>query len=104
MSRQIIPTGNRVLVRIEKAEAQTSESGLYLGETEKKTEDEGIIVAKGLKLSREATKDDDGTTLEEELTIDTKVLFNPYSGVPVQHDGNEHLIVDIKDIIAIIRD
>ncbi|MBI3334154.1 co-chaperone GroES [Candidatus Pacearchaeota archaeon] len=84
----IIPLGERVLIKQLKQAEEKTKSGLILpkGSQEKK---EGIIVACGEK---------DGKPLP--LAVGDHILYTGFSSEEFELNGEKHLILDYKDIVA----
>lgn len=93
----IHPLGDRVLIK--QSEAQTkSAGGILLPENAKEKPREGIVIALGTgKLL------DDGTRSEFSVETGDRVLFSPYAGAPVKHEGEEFLVVREEEILGVIR-
>lgn len=88
---KIQPLGARVLIRpLVDNQARTG-SGLFIPETAKEKPQTGEVVAVG-----------DG----EEIRVKPgqKVLFPRNSGTVIRVDGDEHLIIQAENILAIIHD
>jgi len=95
---QIIPLGDRVLVKPLDAEEKTK-GGIILPDTAKEKPQEGKVVSVGKgKLS------DDGKLVALEVKTGDKVLYGKYSGTEIKVNGEDHLIVREEDILAIIKD
>ena len=90
MNDQIQPLGGRVLVRLLE-EPGTTASGIVLPDTAKEKPQRGEVVAVG---------DDD-----ELIRIDAGdvVLYPKYTGSDVSVDGDEHLILEATDLLAVVR-
>ncbi len=86
----IKPLADRVLIKVEEAETKTA-SGLFIPQTAQEKTLQGVVVAVG----------DDTET----ITVKTgdKVMYDKYAGTPIKIDGDEHLIVPMPDIIAIVE-
>jgi len=85
----IKPLGDRVLVKMEK-EGEKTKGGLYIPETAQEKTQMGPVVA---------ISDD-----EDEITVkvgDT-VLFDKYAGTNVSIDDQDHLILSMSDILAVV--
>lgn len=91
MSDQLQPLGARVLIRIVPEESVTK-SGLFLPDTAKEKPQRGEVVAVG----------DDGEVIK--VAVGDRVLFPKYSGTEIRIDGEDHLIVDSTELLAIIRE
>lgn len=89
MSMKLIPVGERVILRPVVAEEKTK-SGIYLPKSEDKKQ--GIIEEIGnLKENVSGLKKGD------------RVLYSGYSSEEFEMDGEKFLIVESKDIIAIME-
>ncbi len=86
---KVIPFGERVLLRIEKAKEERTKGGIYLPKSDEEKK-QGVIVSIG--------KDKDGKDLP--LKIGETVLYAGYSNEDIEIDGKKHVIVEFKDIIA----
>jgi chaperonin GroES len=80
-----------VLIKIDTAEEKTA-SGLFIPQTAQEKVNQGVVVALG------GDADDSKIVL-----INDKVMYDKYAGTPVKIDGDEHLIIDVGDIIAVIE-
>lgn len=83
------PLGDRILVKMEKEEEKTS-SGLYIPETAQEKTQVGVVVAVG---------DDD-----EEIKVKSgdRVMYDKYSGTTIKIDSDDHLILSMGDVLAIV--
>ncbi|MGO9179823.1 MAG: co-chaperone GroES [Candidatus Limnocylindrales bacterium] len=91
MSNQIQPLGSRVLVRVLDEESVTK-SGILLPDTAKEKPQRGEIVALG----------DDTETIK--VRVGDRVLFPKYTGTEIRLEGDDHLIIDSTDLLAILRE
>jgi len=91
MSDQIQPLGSRVLVRVE-AEENVTKSGLFVPDTAKEKPQRGIVAAIG----------DDRDVIKVE--VGNRVLFPKYTGAEIRIDGDDYLIIESTDLLAILRD
>ncbi|MCL1849615.1 MAG: co-chaperone GroES [Clostridiales bacterium] len=96
MSLQMKPLGDRVIVRPVTAE-QTLASGIVLPEiaSEKPQHGEVLAVGDGRVL-------DNGTKLPMEVKVGDKVLYSKYSGTEFKYNDEELLIMNERDIHAIL--
>ncbi len=90
MEDQIRPLGSRVLVRV-LAEPEMTASGIVLPDTAKETPQRGEVVAIG--------EDEDLI----KVVPGDHVLDPKYSGSAVTVDGDDHLIVEATDLLAVLR-
>ena len=91
MSDQIQPLGSRVLVRIEPEETVTK-SGLFVPDTAEEKPQRGIVAAIG----------DDRDLIKVE--VGNRVLFPKYTGAEIRIDGDDFLIIESTDLLAVLRD
>lgn len=88
----IIPIGERVLIKIDKSKEEITKSGIYLPKSndEKK---QGIIVEVGSFK--------DGKPLP--LNKGDKVIYGGYSNEEIEIENIKHVIIEFKDIVAKIE-
>ncbi len=91
MSLSVQPLGSRVLVRIEQEESVTK-SGLYVPDTAKEKPQRGVVVAIG----------DDQDVIK--VAAGDRVLFAKYTGTEITLEGEDHLIIEATDLLAILRE
>ncbi|MEJ2706678.1 MAG: co-chaperone GroES [Anaerolineales bacterium] len=89
---KVQPLGSRVLLKPEEESESRTSSGLYIPETAKEKPQTGFIIAVGDE--------------EEDIKVKVgqKVLFPKYTGTEIKLDGEDHLIMDADDILAIIQE
>lgn len=90
MSEQVQPLGSRVLVRVV-ADESVTKSGIFLPDTAKEKPQRGEVVAVG----------DDTETIK--VAVGDRVLFPKFSGTEIRLDGDDHLILESNDLLAILR-
>ncbi len=88
----IKPVGERVLLKPVLEEEKTK-GGIYIPESARENNKKGKVIAVG--------KDKEGKDLP--LKKDAVVLYSGYSNEEIELDGEKYVIVDYKDIIAIIE-
>ncbi len=91
MSTQVQPLGSRVLVRV-LAEESVTKSGILLPDTAKEKPQRGEVVAVG----------DDTETIK--VSVGDRVLFPKYTGTEIRLEGDDHLIIDSTDLLAILHE
>ncbi len=89
---KIKPIGERVLIRQNKKEEKTA-GGIYIPDSAKEERKEGVVVSAGQYK--------DGSVLP--LKEGDKVLYGGYSSEEVEIDGQKHVFVDFKDVLAKIE-
>lgn len=97
MATTIKPLEDRVLVQPLEAE-QTTASGLVIPDTAKEKPQEGRVVATG-----PGRWDEDG---EKRIPLDLAegdiVVFSKYGGTELKYDGQEYLLLNARDILAVV--
>ena len=83
----IKPLGERVLVKMDKVEEKTA-GGIFIPQTAQEKTQIAVV---------EAIGDEDKT-----VKVGQKILHDKYAGTSVKMDGEEYLILNIKDVLAII--
>jgi chaperonin GroES len=96
MAKQIKPLGDRMVVK-PTAKEETTKSGIVLPDTAKEKPQEGEVLAVG-----PGRVQDDGKRIPMEVKAGDKVMFAKYSGTEIKLDGEDVLILNERDILAII--
>ena len=94
---KVRPLGSKVLVKRDKA-PETTEGGIIIPDTANEKPLEGVVVAVGKGRVLE-----NGKTQKLTVKKGDVVFFGPYSGTELSLEGDDHLIVDESEIIAIIE-
>ena len=96
--KEIIPLGDRVLVKPAEKEKKTK-SGIIIPDTVDKERPEiGKVVAVGAgKVT------DEGKVIPLKVKAGDTVLFSKYGPDEVKYEGEEYLIVSESNILAIIK-
>jgi len=92
------PLGKRILVKPSQIEERTS-GGLVIPPTsgDEKRPETGEVIKLG------TGKDKKGKEINFEIKVGDKVYFKKYSPEEVEIDQEKYLIIDIEDILAIIK-
>ena len=88
---KIKPLGARVIVEPTIAEQKTA-GGIIIPDSAKEKPQQGTVVAIG-----KGTKD-----VSMEVAVGNIVMYGKYSGTELNYDGNDYIIIDQKDILAIL--
>jgi chaperonin GroES len=94
---KIRPLADKVLVERIEAEAKTK-GGIVLPDNAKEKPKRGVIVAAG-----DGKVLDDGSRQSLQVKKGDEVLFTSYAGTDVKVGGDEFLIMDESDIMAVIE-
>ena len=97
MSDKIKPLGDRVLIKALEREEKTK-SGIVLPDTAKEKPQEGRVLAVGSGKTL-----DNGTKVALEVQVGQKVIFSKYAGTEVKLDGEEMMILNERDILAVVE-
>jgi chaperonin GroES len=89
------PLGDRVLIRIEETE-NALPSGLVIPDTAKEKPQEGTVVAVGPGSYHE------GTRIPLDVKEGDRVLFSKYGGTEVKVGGEEFMMLNERDVLAIV--
>lgn len=92
------PLNDKVIVRPIESEGKTA-GGLSIPESAREKQSQGDVLAVGPGRVHEAT----GARNPIDLKEGDRVLYAKYSGIEIKQDGEDVLILDEGDIIAIVR-
>jgi chaperonin GroES len=89
---KVKPLADRVMVKLEKNEAKTA-GGIIIPDTAQEKTQQGTVIDVG------------PGTEKEKITVKAgdKVMYDKYAGTQVKIDGEEHLILKMSDIIAVVE-
>ena len=89
---KVKPLGDRVVVKLEKNEAKTA-GGIIIPDTAQEKTQQGVVVEVG------------PGTEKEPITVKPgqKVMYDKYAGTQIKINGEEHLILRMSDIIAVVE-
>jgi chaperonin GroES len=91
------PMFDRVLVKQADAETKTA-SGFIIPDASVEKVNKGTVIAVG---PGKATKD--GVVIPVPVSVDDQVMFMPSSGIKVKVNGEEMLVLNEDDLIAIVK-
>jgi len=87
---KVKPLADRVMVKLEKNEAKTA-GGIIIPDTAQEKTQTGVVVAVG----------DDKEVIK--VSAGQKVMYDKYAGTQIKIDGEEHLILKMSDIVAVVE-
>ena len=93
----IKPLNDKVIVRRVTADDVTS-GGIYLPDTAKEKPKRGTVQAVGNGKVLE-----NGKRSEMQLKKNDEVIFTSYAGTEIKMDGEEYLIMDESDVLAVVE-
>jgi chaperonin GroES len=95
---KIQPLGNRILVRPQEEE-ETIAGGLVVPPSA--NDDKRPAMGEVLKLGK--GKDEDGKAISFDVKKGDIIYFKKYSPNEIEIEGDQYLIVDAEDVLAIIN-
>ena len=87
---KVKPLADRVLVKLEKNEAKTA-GGIIIPDTAQEKTQQGVVVAVG--DDKEAIK----------VKAGQKVMYDKYAGTQIKIKDEDHLVIKMADIIAVVE-
>ncbi len=93
---KIRPLGDKVLLKRLEAEEKTA-GGIVLPDSAKEKPKRGVVQAVG-----DGKLLDSGERSKLQVDKGNEVLFSSYSGTEIKVDGEELLIIDESDILAVV--
>lgn len=92
----IRPLGDRVLIQPMKADEKTSGGIIIPDSVNKDKPIQGTVKAVG-----EGKKKDDGSRIGLDVKVDDVVFFSKYAGTDLKIDGEDYLIIQESEILAV---
>lgn len=92
------PLDDRIVVRPNEAETQTA-SGLVIPDTAKEKPQQGEVLAVGPGKRSETT----GDVIPVDLSVGDTVLYSKYGGTEITVDGEDLLVLNGRDVLAIVE-
>src|SRR5436190_23532800 len=89
------PLEDRVVVKPSEEE-ETTASGIVIPDTAKEKPQEGQVIAVG------PGRFEDGNRVPLDVKVGDKVIYSKYGGTEVKLDGEDHLILSARDVLAIV--
>ncbi|MER3447229.1 MAG: co-chaperone GroES [Candidatus Dadabacteria bacterium] len=91
------PLHDKILIKRVDA-AQTTKGGIIIPDTVKEKPQEGKVVAVGTGRILE-----DGKVIPLEVKAGDRVLFGKYGGTEIKLEGEEYIILDENEVLAVIE-
>lgn len=92
----IRPLGDKVLLKRVEAESKTA-GGIVLPDTAKEKPKRGVVQAVG-----DGKLLDSGDRSKLQVNKGDEVIFSSYAGTEIKVNGDEYLIIDESDILAVV--
>jgi len=93
---KVVPLNDKVLVKRLEAEDKTA-GGIVLPDTAKEKPKQGTVLAVG-----EGRRLDNGSRAPFQVKVNDKVLFTSYAGNEVNVEGQDYLLMNEEDILAVV--
>ena len=91
------PLEDRIVVRPAEAEEKTA-SGLVIPDTAKEKPQQGEVLAVG-----PGRRSDTGDLIPTDVAKADKVVYSKYGGTEITIDGEDLLILQARDVLAIVK-
>lgn len=91
------PLEDRIVVRSLEAESTTA-SGLVIPDTAKEKPQQGEVLAVG-----PGRRSDTGDLIPVDVSVGDTVVYSKYGGTEISHGGEDFLILNARDILAIVK-
>ena len=92
------PLDDRIVVRPNEAETQTA-SGLVIPDTAKEKPQQGEVLAVGPGKRSETS----GDIIPVDIKVGDTVLYSKYGGTEVAVDGEDLLVHNSRDVLAVVE-
>jgi len=94
---KVRPLHDKILVKRLEA-AEVTKGGIIIPDTAKEKPQEGKVIAVG---SGRVTEE--GTVVPLEVKKGDKILFSKYGGTDINIDGEEYIILEESEVVAIVE-
>ena len=98
MSVSIKPLEDRIVIKSLEAE-QTTASGLVIPDTAKEKPQQGEVLAVGPGRRSDQT----GELIPVDVQVGDKVVYSKYGGTEITVDGQDLLILNARDVLAVLK-
>ena len=92
------PLDDRIVVKPNEAETQTA-SGLVIPDTAKEKPQQGVVLAVGPGKRAESS----GEVIPVGIEVGQTVLYSKYGGTEVAVDGDDVLVLNARDVLAVVE-
>jgi chaperonin GroES len=92
------PLDDRIVVRPNEAETQTA-SGLVIPDTAKEKPQQGEVLAVGPGKRSETS----GDIIPVDIKVGDTVLYSKYGGTEVAVNGEDLLVLNSRDVLAVVE-
>jgi len=92
------PLDDRIVVKPNEAETQTA-SGLVIPDTAKEKPQQGVVLAVGPGKRAETS----GEVIPVGIEVGQTVLYSKYGGTEVTANGEDVLVLNARDVLAVVE-
>ncbi len=92
------PLDDRIVVKPNEAETQTA-SGLVIPDTAKEKPQQGVVLAVGPGKRAESS----GEVIPVGIEVGQTVLYSKYGGTEIAVDGDDVLVLNARDVLAVVE-
>ena len=92
------PLDDRIVVKPNEAETQTA-SGLVIPDTAKEKPQQGEVLAVGPGKRSETS----GDLIPVDISVGATVLYSKYGGTEVAVNGEDLLVLNSRDVLAVVE-
>jgi len=92
------PLDDRIVVKPNEAETQTA-SGLVIPDTAKEKPQQGVVLAVGPGKRAESS----GEVIPVGIEVGQTVLYSKYGGTEVTSGGEDVLVLNARDVLAVVE-
>ena len=92
------PLDDRIVVKPNEAETQTA-SGLVIPDTAKEKPQQGVVLAVGPGKRAESS----GEIMPVGIEVGQTVLYSKYGGTEVSSNGEDVLVLNARDVLAVVE-
>ena len=93
----IQPLDDRIVVKPNESE-ETTASGLVIPDTAKEKPQQGEVLAVG-----PGRRSDTGDLIPTDVAVGDRVVYSKYGGTEITIDGEDLLILQARDVLAIVK-
>jgi chaperonin GroES len=90
------PIEDKIVIKRDKVAEEKSSSGLIIT-SNKEVSNEGVVIAVGPGITLQ-----DGSRITPDVKPGDRVVFSQYGGTEITHEGEDYLVITIRDLFAVI--
>ena len=98
IAKSLRPLGDRVVIQPSAREEMTK-SGIVLPDTAKEKPQQGEVLAIGPGRRSEQT----GEIIPLDIGVGDTVVYSKYGGTEISLDGEDYLILNARDVLAVVK-